>query len=418
MALPSARSAEGKHPHRILYFVVAFVLLMFFGLIYAWSLFVDPLEAEFGWDRSSTSVVFTLSIITFCAGMLVAGALEARTSPRAVMLITAACLGLGLAASAATESLLFIYGTYGVLVGAGVGLGTDAVMSTTLKWFPDKQGLVSGAMLMGFGGGTLVLSPVVTGLLGALGWRATFVVLGIAFAVLVGASAFVLTLPRPEYIEPFLAKARKAEVVSSLDFSGAQMIRTRAFWLFMVFLTLVTCGGLALISQAVPAALELLQGALPEQEALMMATAAMGSISAFNGLGRLGNGILWDRLGYRVCLVAVAVAFGVSMLCCALAMMGGNFPLLVAGFMLLGLAYGANMCSMSAMASTFFGSKYYGINYAIATCQMIPAAIIGPQILAFSEMSSGSYLGAFWIFFVLALVALVVSFLIHRPKAM
>mgnify|MGYP000715430734 CR=1 FL=1 len=89
-------TATQTTPHRLLYFFVAFVLLMFFGLIYAWSLFVDPLEAEFGWDRSATSVVFTLSIITFCAGMLVAGALEERTSPRTVMLITAACLGLGL----------------------------------------------------------------------------------------------------------------------------------------------------------------------------------------------------------------------------------------------------------------------------------------------------------------------------------
>ena len=85
-------TATQTTPHRLLYFFVAFVLLMFFGLIYAWSLFVDPLEAEFGWDRSATSVVFTLSIITFCAGMLVAGALEERTSPRTVMLITAACL--------------------------------------------------------------------------------------------------------------------------------------------------------------------------------------------------------------------------------------------------------------------------------------------------------------------------------------
>ena len=166
-------------PHRLLYFFVAFVLLMFFGLIYAWSLFVDPLEAEFGWDRSATSVVFTLSIITFCAGMLVAGALEERTSPRTVMLITAACLGLGLIASAFTESLPFIYATYGVLVGAGVGLGTDVVMSVTLKWFPDKQGLASGAMLMGFGGGTMLLSPVVTTMLGTLGWRLTFGALGV-----------------------------------------------------------------------------------------------------------------------------------------------------------------------------------------------------------------------------------------------
>jgi len=192
-------TATQTTPHRLLYFFVAFVLLMFFGLIYAWSLFVDPLEAEFGWDRSATSVVFTLSIITFCAGMLVAGALEERTSPRTVMLITAACLGLGLIASAFTESLPFIYATYGVLVGAGVGLGTDVVMSVTLKWFPDKQGLASGAMLMGFGGGTMLLSPVVTTMLGALGWRMTFGALGAVFVVLVGAGAFIMKLPTPEW---------------------------------------------------------------------------------------------------------------------------------------------------------------------------------------------------------------------------
>lgn len=62
-------------------------------------------------------------------------------------------------------------------------------MSVTLKWFPDKQGLASGAMLMGFGGGTMLLSPVVTTMLGTLGWRLTFGALGVIFAVLVGAGA-------------------------------------------------------------------------------------------------------------------------------------------------------------------------------------------------------------------------------------
>lgn len=384
-------------PHRLLYFFVAFVLLMFFGLIYAWSLFVDPLEAEFGWDRSATSVVFTLSIITFCAGMLVAGALEERTSPRTVMLITAACLGLGLIASAFTESLPFIYATYGVLVGAGVGLGTDVVMSVTLKWFPDKQGLASGAMLMGFGGGTMLLSPVVTTMLGALGWRLTFGALGVIFVVLVGAGAFIMKLPTPEYVRPLLEKARQNATVAAVDMTGGQMVRTPTFWVFMVYLMLVTCGGLALISQAVPAAMELLMGA--------------GTATA-----RLINGFIWDKFGYRVCLTWIAVAFAAGMLCCAFAMMGGNFPLLVAGFMLLGLMYGGNMCSMSAMVGTFFGPKYYGINYAIATCQMIPAAIVGPQILALSQMGSGSYLGAFWVFFAVAIAALIVSLFIKPPK--
>ena len=160
----------------------------------------------------------------------------------------------------------------------------------------------------------------------------------------------------------------------------------------------------------------LLKITLPEAEALMLATAAMGSVSAMNGLGRLINGFIWDKFGYRVCLTWIAVAFAAGMLCCAFAMMGGNFPLLVAGFMLLGLMYGGNMCSMSAMVGSFFGPKYYGINYAIATCQMIPAAIVGPQILALSQMGSGSYLGAFWVFFAVAIAALIVSLFIKPPK--
>ena len=120
----------------------------------------------------------------------------------------------------------------------------------------------------------------------------------------------------------------------------------------------------------------------------MLATAAMGSVSAMNGLGRLINGFIWDKFGYRVCLTWIAVAFAAGMLCCAFAMMGGNFPLLVAGFMLLGLMYGGNMCSMSAM--------------------------VAPSL---QEMGSGSYLGAFWVFFGVAIAALAVSFFIKPPKA-
>ena len=111
------------------------------------------------------------------------------------------------------------------------------------------------------------------------------------------------------------------------------------------------------------------------------------------------------------------MAFTVGMLCCAFAMMSGAFSLLVVGFALMDFMYGGNMCSMSAMVGTFFGPKYYGINYAIATCQMIPAAIVGPQILALSQMGSGSYLGAFWVFFGVAIAALAVSFFIKPPKA-
>lgn len=405
-----------RTPHRMVYFATAFVLLLFFGLIYSYSLFIDPLESEFGWARSDTSIIFTISIITFCVGMLISGWLEERVSPRVSMLICAVMIGVGFFASAYTTSLMYIYIMYGVLVGTGIGLGANTAISTTLKWFPDKQGFTNGAMLMGFGGGTMLLSPVVTTMLGALEWRMTLQVLGVVFAVVLLLGALIMKLPTAEYAAPLLEKARKADIVSAVDMNGIQMMKTKSFWMIMLWLMLITAGGLALISQAVPAAQEIL-GPNAGEGALMMATAAMGSISAFNGLGRLANGWIWDHVPYRVTLTWIPVVFAISMLCCALATMMGSFPLLVVGFVLLGLMYGAAMCTMSTMVGTFYGTRYFGINYAIATCQMIPAAIIGPQVLAWAQMGSGSYLMAFWVFLGVAVATLLVSFFVKRPEA-
>lgn len=405
-----------KTPNRLLFFATAFILLLFFGLIYSYSLFIDPLESEFGWARSETSIIFTISIITFCVGMLLAGWLEERVSPRIALLATAAMIGVGFFASAYTTSLMYIYIMYGVLVGTGIGLGANTVISTTLKWFPDKQGFANGAMLMGFGGGTMLLSPVVTTMLGALEWRMTFQVLGVVFAVILLLGAMIMKLPTAEYAAPLLEKARKADIVAAVDMNGKEMMKTKSFWMIMLWLMLITSGGLALISQAVPAAQEIL-GPNAGQGALMMATAAMGSISAFNGLGRLANGWIWDHLNYRITLTWIPVVFAISMLCCAMATMMGSFPLLVVGFVLLGLMYGAAMCTMSTMVGTFYGPRYFGINYAIATCQMIPAAVIGPQVLAWAQMGSGSYLTAFWVFLGIAVATLVVSFFVKRPEA-
>ena len=192
-------------PHRLLYFFVAFVLLMFFGLIYAWSLFVDPLEAEFGWDRSATQCVHALHhhlLRRHARGGRAGRAhVPAHGHAHHGRLPGTGTYRFGLHRIAALHLRHLRRAGR-----AGVGLGTDVVMSVTLKWFPDKQGLASGAMLMGFGGGTMLLSPVVTTMLGALGWRLTFGALGVIFVVLVGAGAFIMKLPTPEYVRPLLER--------------------------------------------------------------------------------------------------------------------------------------------------------------------------------------------------------------------
>lgn len=101
--------AEAKKYHRLPYGVVAFILQLFLGLIYGWSLSIAPLEADFGWARSDTSLIFTISMIFFCVGNLVAGWLSKRLSPRAIIFIAAVAAGVGFLASSFTQVLPWIF---------------------------------------------------------------------------------------------------------------------------------------------------------------------------------------------------------------------------------------------------------------------------------------------------------------------
>ena len=146
---------------RWLYLAVATVILLFQGLIYAWSLFRTPFsEIYTDWTVAQLSMTFTISISCFCLGGFVGGQLSKKLGVKVRFLITAVCLFIGFfgvsmlnpADSAGSLTKLYIF--YGVFGGGGVGIGYNAVISTITKWFPDKVGLASGIMLMGFGLGS------------------------------------------------------------------------------------------------------------------------------------------------------------------------------------------------------------------------------------------------------------------------
>ena len=405
-----------KNKFRLGYGITGFILLIFLGMIYAWSIFIKPLEMEFGWLRSQTSLIFTISMIGFCVGNLAAGQITPKTSPRVSILIAAVVIGIGFIASSFTSSLPWIYISYGVACGFAVGIGANTILSTTLKWFADRQGVASGALLMGFGFGSMVLSPFVTMLLNTIGWRKTFFVLGIIFSVLLVIGAMIIKNPSKEFSEALVEKARKNNVISSKDFETKEMLRTPSFWLFFAWVILIGAGSLALISNAVPAASDILVVTMGEAEAVMAATAAMGMISTFNGLGRLAFGVIWDKKGYKVSLFIISAAYGISMAACAAATMMLSISLLVVGFIILGMTYGGSMSATSAMIGSFFGTKYYSINYACATCNLIVAASIGPTLIGWLRTSSGSYLSSFLVILGLSICALACSFFIWKPE--
>ncbi|MBO5513024.1 MAG: MFS transporter, partial [Mogibacterium sp.] len=191
--------------NRWLYLGMGTVTLLFLGLIYAWSIFRTPIGEIFtGWSISQLSLTFTISMIFFCLGGFAGGLMSKSMSLRVRMLISAAMLLIGffvvsmMKADEPGKSLTMLYIFYGVFGGGGVGVAYNGIIGSLNKWFPDKVGLASGIMLMGFGLGGLALGSVVNSMIGSMGVLAVFRILAIAIAVICVLAAIIIKVPGEE----------------------------------------------------------------------------------------------------------------------------------------------------------------------------------------------------------------------------
>lgn len=250
------------------------LLLLLLGLIYAWSVFVLPIEKEFEWNRSETSLAFTICMCFFCTGGLVAGLLSKHRPPRFIILLSSLFILVGFLLASRVTSLTGLYLSYGCLVGLGIGLSYNTVISAVVRWFPDRVGLVSGLLLMGFGFGGMALGTSCTAAIEKFGWRATFNGTGVILFAIIAACAFIIKLP-PENMT-FSAGTVQKRSNAATDVAAKEMLASASFWIFFVWTTLLTAAGLAAIGHATPNAVDM--GYTASAAAIFS-----GLISVFNG---------------------------------------------------------------------------------------------------------------------------------------
>jgi OFA family oxalate/formate antiporter-like MFS transporter len=393
--------------NRWFYVAIGIVLFLFLGLLYAWSLFIAPLEKDFGWTRAQTSLIFTISIIFFCLGGIAGGFITGRKSPGFTILISAILLLCGFAASSQINSLIGIYITYGVISGFGIGLSYNAVISTVTRWFPEKPGVISGFLLMGFGLGAMLLGSTANTLIKAIGWRETFLVLGVAFGIVVFIGSRLLVLPPSDYVFPkAIARAKGANIVG-MEIDSSLMLKRPTFWKYLVWSVLSTAMGLALIGHAAPFAIDL-NG--KEWVALVV-----GLFSVCNGLGRVSLGAVCDRIGLKKTMTIINTTYLTAIALLIAAAVSKSIPLLLVGFMVTGLSYGGVPTMNTVFANSFYGKKYFPQNLGLVNTSLIGAAILGPYVAGTLRTASGSYLSTLYAMAILAIIAFGVNFLIKRP---
>jgi OFA family oxalate/formate antiporter-like MFS transporter len=367
---------------------VGVILLIFLGLIYAWSIFRAPLGEMFGdWTDTKLSVTFTISMSFFCIGGFFSGLLLQRFHAGLVMIVSAVMLFIGfggasmLDANDAGKSLIMLYVFYGVFCGTGVGMGYNSVMSSVLRHFTDRPGMASGILLMGFGIGGMLLGGAVSILTGIFGLPVTFGILAVAMAAAVLIGSFLIApLNRPSPVAKQPSGAGR-ESDARKQYSPARMIASPIFVLFFIWIVIMVAGGLMIINSAAVIAVA------------FGAPAVLGLIvSVFNGVGRIVFGVLFDAIGRSRAMLLDSVAMVAAGAFLFAGSASKSLILILVGLLLAGTGYGGMPTLASAFVNRFFGAENYAINFSILNSSIIFSAILGPLVSsALVEGSGGSY---------------------------
>ena len=390
-------AAETRIPNRWLIAIMGTILQLVLGTVYAWSFFQKPLVTAFQWSNTQVAWAFSLAIFTLGFAAAWGGVKLPKYGPTKLAVIGAILYGLGwilggLALS--THSLILLYLGYGVIGGLGLGLGYVTPVATVVKWFPDKKGLVSGMVVMGFGFGALVLSkiiaPILVGMYGTDGpglIKMFYSIGGVLLIAAVPAGAMLRNPPAgfvpTGYIPPAPAATTSTGTAGSGNALTTQDCITsgRFILMWVIFFCNITAGIMFIGFQS-PMLQDLLKLRDPSLDTMTLAAAGATLIaisSIFNGVGRFFWGGLSDKIGriqaFRIILASQILVFA--------ALIFIRQPLLfgiLVCYVL--LCFGGGFGSMPSFVLDTFGQRLMPAVYGTILTAWSFAGIAGPQIVA------------------------------------
>ena len=384
----------------------ALMIQIILGTVYGFSVFVRPLEFEFGWSRATTQWAFSFALATFAISMIPAGRLQDRIGPRKVASIGGILLGLSFLIAAVIvggDRPWALYVTYGIIGGAGIGFGYVCPIAAAVKWDPDKRGLLTGLAVAGFGAGALFFAgpasillqpPAEGGGMGigqilavglgfsqgsgaGIGWKAFFVLHGVVCAVVVLLGAALLRNP-PEGWSPPGWVPKRVAAKAKIDFSWNEMLDSPlAVMLWLTFIFGATSGLMA-IGQWTPMMGSILAGtkfAPAWMGGFGRFVEPVGILAVFNALGRIFWGKMSDTIGRPRSMTIMYLMQGMTFM--LLVSVHSHLAIFLASA-LVGLNFGGNFALFPSATADYFGTKNLGMNYGLIFTAYGVAGILGP----------------------------------------
>jgi len=375
----------------------ATIICVGMGSLFAHGVFLVPIERSMGWSRGAISTVALLNWIAMGVGSFFWGALSDRIGGRGVALAGGFLLGLGLVLSSQTQALWQFYLTFGVLVGFSVGAFYAPLTSTATKWFTARRGLAVALVSSGIGLGILLIAPIARALTSAWDWRVAMLLLGdLAWLVIIPASLLLREHPGE------VAGQARAEAP---EYSAGQVMRAPQFW--VIALTHFACCA----AHSGPI-FHMVTHASDQGVPAMAAATALGISGLASIGGRIGGGLIADRLGVKRTLLAGLALQATVILTYLFARDLWSFYALAIVF---GVAYGGVMPLYALVTREYFGERVmgtaYGAVFLISSLGMGVGSLAGGVIYDRLGAYAWLYLGSSLI----AFVAFVLAFGFHRP---
>jgi OFA family oxalate/formate antiporter-like MFS transporter len=384
-------------------------MAMVANLQYGWTLFVNPIDAKFGWGRAAIQVAFTIFVLTETWLVPIEGYLVDRFGPRPVVMGGGILVGISWVMNAYVGSLAMLY-VSAAIGGVGAGAVYGTCVGNALKWFPDRRGLASGLTAAGFGAGSALTVLPIQAIIKSGGYEEAFLYFGILQGAVVFLLSFWLRSPSGE-IRTSAIKVQQGR----RDYRPMEIVRKPVFWVMYIMFVMMAAGGLMATAQLAPIAKDFKVADVPVSIwglTLPALTFALSIDRVLNGVTRPFFGWVSDHIGRENTMF---IAFGIEAVgIYALAQFGSDPFMFVVLTGLVFFAWGEIYSLFPSTCTDSFGSKYAAANAGLLYTAKGTASLLVP----FSSMlttATGSWHAVFYTAAAMNGIAAIMAFVVLKP---
>lgn len=379
---------------------------------YVWTLFTKPLIETTGATLPDLQVTFSILIVLQTWLSPAQGALIERFGPRLLVMTGCALSGASWVLTAYATTLPAVYLAYGVLGGIGTGIVYIGIVGQMVKWFPDRRGFAVGMAAAGYGFGAIFLNFPIASTLSTAGLQHTLIVFGLLQGV-VGVAAAAFLTPAPAHGAEAQPEPAVAGLRTQRDFTSREMLKTPVFWLMFAMMTMMSTGGLMVISQFATFS----RSFGVDEKVLVLGFAALPLALTIdritNGLTRPIFGLISDRIGREKTMAIAFIGEGVAI---ALLVMVREDPLLyvlMSGVVFFG--WGEIFSLFPSTLTDTFGARYATKNYGFLYMAQGVGSVLGGPIAAWMFGATGSWMPVFGAIIAMDVITGLLAVLVLAP---